>query len=184
MQFLAKAPLTVVALVGSMLFLVIAAGAAELGCHACAETGKPPPKPTAALIPGQRCVVGFFDDGDHQLPAALHDSPAGCLNRLGMDLRRQRPGLLMMIGRCDVRELRPRVRRRYGDNQSLAYQRAASVRDYLLAPKDGAWPAATDTVISRAVLLVGGAAQPGGRLQDASRYEDRVVELMPFWIDG
>jgi hypothetical protein len=111
---LAKAPLAVVAVVASLLFLIVAIGAAALECESTRWPKAPESRlgaPVAMFVPGQRCVVRNFGDADGNLPAAPDDAPKGCLDQLGEKLRTGKLGMVLMIGRCDVREPRPKARR-------------------------------------------------------------------------
>lgn len=179
-ESLSKAPMSVAALVAAMFFILIALGASVLK----ANSEKKPESgvKTSLITPATHCTVGYFDDGEHQIPSRIDDSPSGCLSGLADRLRREQPVLLLLIGRCDRREMTRETSKTYGSNLSLAYQRALSVRQYLLGAKPGAWPAASDEMTERAVLSVGGASHIGRSVAPALLREDRVVELASFWV--
>ncbi len=177
---LSKAPFSVAALIAAIFFTLIALGAAAL-------TGGLTKKPvettkTSVIAPPTHCLAGYFGDGDHQLPATIADSPPGCVDKLAGRLRQEQPELLLLIGRCDLRELKPATRQTYTDNLSLSYQRALSVEHYLLEEKPGAWPAASGETPQRTVLLAGGASQLGSKADPGLLRRDRVVELVAFWM--
>ncbi|MGB8032047.1 MAG: hypothetical protein WCF30_20540 [Terracidiphilus sp.] len=179
---LSKAPMSVAALIAAMFFMLIALGASALECKS--ESKPPDGVKTSLIMQATPCVVGYFGDGRHQLPSTIDDSPHGCLSELAERLRRERPGLLLIIGRCDIREMTPKTSKIYGSNLSLAYQRALSVRQYLLEPKPGTWPAASDEMAVRVIPLVGGASHIGRSVDPALLREDRVVELTSFWVQA
>ena len=177
---LSKAPMSVAALIAAMFFMLVALGASALEGR-IDKKGSSVVK-TSLVTPATHCVVGYFGDGDHRLPSVIQDSPRGGLNQLAERMRREQPGLLLLIGRCDLRELKPEIRKTYANNLSLAYQRALSAGQYILGAKPGSWPAASDEMTQRAVLLAAGASHIGSRVDAGLLREDRVVELISFWV--
>ncbi len=179
---LSKAPISVAALIAAMFFILIALGASALEGK---SKNKPPDGVKTSLITqATHCVVGYFGDGKYQLPSTIDDSSPGCLSELADRLRRERPGLLLLIGRCDLREMTPETSKTYGSNLSLAYQRALSVRQYLLGPKPGSWPAVSDEMAERVLPLTGGASHIGRSVEPDLLREDHVVELTSFWVQS
>lgn len=176
---LAKAPLPVVAIVTAIVFMMLAILAAYLGRAPAA-----PPKPEApagtAFVPGDRCIVSGFASGDHRLPAALKDAPAGCFAALAKQLQTQELGSLLIVGRVDIRELNPKTRERYTENFTLAYQRGTAVRTQLFTAT--ASPPRLAKNAERALVMSAGAQATGDRLPTEVLASDRVVELLPFWV--
>jgi hypothetical protein len=162
---LSKAPMPVVALIGAVLFLLIAVGGSALECAACA-TKQPGTNARAGVTPIELCVVGYFADADHHLPVSIHDTPSGCLNRIAGVLREGKSNLVLVIGRCDARELNAPARRHYTENLSLAYQRAEAVQEFLLA-------GSKQEISSTLVLLAAGAAHVGSTLSAETLRQDR-----------
>jgi hypothetical protein len=136
-----------------MFFTLIALGAAGLGCE-CEKKKAPEHPHAAAMLQSTHCEVGYFDPGDHRMPHELEQFPSRCLDDLAQSVRKNNPALLLIIGRCDYRELRPEIRRVYATNLSLAYQRALSVKELLCG---------LGRVKPTAVLLSAGASNVGNR---------------------
>jgi hypothetical protein len=176
---LAKAPVSVAALIAAMFFMLMSLGASSLEDKRNQNIGGN--TKTSIISPSSSCTVRYFDDGRHQLPAGVDDLPGGCLDALANRLRTEQPVVMLVIGRCDIREMTQEAKRIYGDNLSLAYQRALAVQQYLLGPKSGSWAAASRDVAERAVLLIDGASHIGPNVSPSVRREDRVVELVSFW---
>jgi hypothetical protein len=126
---LSKAPMHVVTLVAAMFFMLIALAALGVQCWCDSETE--PPKKEASLIAPTRCVVGYFSSGDSRMPDSVTDSPRGCLGNLQNRMKTDEPPFVVAVGHVDFRELQMQPRKIYGDNLSLAYQRAVSVQTYL-----------------------------------------------------
>jgi hypothetical protein len=179
-EALSKAPMSVAALVAAIFFALLAFGAS-----AWDDTRKKMPTEAASALlhtEETRCSIGYFEGGRHQLPSAVEDSPVGCLDKLAERIRREQPDILVLTGRCDLREMTPDAAKIYGGNLSLAYQRALAVRQYLLGPKPGVWAAASASAGERALLLVGGAVHVGKSVAPALLREDRVVEVSVLWL--
>jgi hypothetical protein len=172
---LSKAPLSVVCIVMALLFMGLALWSAD--------TGKEPPASdvtktaiTATPLPGIQCTVIDFVSGEHALPQQVRDQPSGCLDDLAKQLDRDELGALLVVGRCDIQELKAAARRRYHENFILAYQRGIAVQDYL---DKNLHNEALKRLDQRLLVLAGGPQQLGPGDLD----KDRVVELSPFWIE-
>jgi hypothetical protein len=124
---LSKAPLIVVALIGSLFFLLIALTAEGLACSVCNKHVPPPDgkkKEAAFITESERCTVVGFVEGTHDIEEPWQDSPTGCFAKIADRLRQQTPGILLIIGHSDLRGLKSRPRRIYASNLTLGYQRA------------------------------------------------------------
>jgi hypothetical protein len=184
---LSKAPLVVVALVASLLFLIIGMTAAYFNCDCI----KPPkeveskaPKSASALALGQRCVIRGFADADSKLQTSFDDVPKGCVMQLSEKLHTGHLALLILIGRCDIRELRPLARKVYTDNLSLAYQRAMAVQAFLALTTTDDMTEKDTAISEQTIILAGGAAHLGEKQHHRSNADDRAVDLIPFWFES
>jgi hypothetical protein len=181
---LSKAPMTVVALIGSLLFMAIALSAVALGCKCSKE--KPQNHPESRVdLAISHCLLGTFIEGTSQFEGGPQDSPQGCFEDSLKRLRSQRSAVLLIIGHVDLRELNTAPRRVYASNMSLGYQRALAASK-LLTGRAGepASPAGDpSSLAARAVLLAVGASnvRDTGIVAKDRLAADRVADIVTLW---
>lgn len=185
-ETLSKAPITVVALIGSLLFMAIALTAATLGCELCGKDApQKPPAATRVNLSISHCLIGTFVEGMSRFDGAPQDSPQGCLADTLKRLHSQPAPVLLIVGHVDLRELNTAPRRIYASNMSLGYQRALAASNLLTgtAGEPASPTPASSSLASRSVLLAVGATNvrdtgivPGNRLA-----ADRVADIVTLW---
>src|SRR5215467_190372 len=139
---LSKAPISVVALIASLLFIAIALAAAALGCRCCAKVTPEKQADARVDLSISHCLIGKFVEGTSQFDGSPQDSPQGCFEDTLKRLRSQPAAVLLIIGHVDLRELNPAPRRIYANNISLGYQRALAASN-LLSGKAGEPPSSS-----------------------------------------
>jgi hypothetical protein len=175
-----KAGPAVSALIGCFLFLGLAAFMSLHGRAACKcakdHSSSNSTQPQSSV---SRCVVAGFTEGDVEMPKAnMLEIPIGCLQVFVTRAGRKLPLLTMIGGRVDRRELRPRAKKRFGTNFTLAYQRAVSLREYLRTriPASG-----TDGFAESALLFGAGPEHTEGTPTDVGMELDRSVAVFGIW---
>lgn len=182
---LSKAPMIVVALMASLLFLGLALVAAALGCKLCNQQRTEKPVETRADLTISHCLVGTFIEGQSKFEGAAQDSPQGCFADTLKRLRSEPATVLLIIGHVDLRELNTAPRRIYASNMSLGYQRALAASK-LLAERAGE-PVSTagdaSSLASRSVLLAVGASnvRDSGIVAKDRLAADRVADIVSLW---
>jgi hypothetical protein len=191
----AKAGPTISALVASIIFVAFAAWIAMHICALpqarrssdaampaiteCVVTGLPEPSNVTSNPFSAANLFSIFDNQDRQ-------EPKGCLSTTLDRARTDAPYLILLIGRADKRQLRAPMARIYGDNSTLAYQRAITLRAYLIDRYDSfiahkPEPLSPELFASRVVTLSAGSNHIGSELDTATLSEDRCVELVAYW---
>jgi len=124
----------------------------------------------------RRCRVTGFRDGGHAVPTPVPE----CLKQIVDQTRAAIPLELRLVGGVDKREMRRQARRTYGDNLSLATQRALAVKDYLHGLS---WNGATSWMAlePRIALFAAGAQSVGEAIAEDVLKADRRVEVMAIW---
>jgi len=139
-----------------------------------------------AKLPSQpsmtdRCVV----DGLPELVPPNAQYPSVCLDPLIDRFQKDQPILILLVGRTDKRQLNSDGRRIYNDNFTLGYQRAVSMRDYLLkrykAVSPQKMPLTSDEFARRIVVLTGGPGHINAKTSKSDMSEDRCVEVFVYW---
>lgn len=179
---LAKAPLLVVALIASLLFLIIALLAVSLACKDCGKQEPPAKVQTSQLnIDIPHCTVGTFVEGKSQFEGGSpNDLPNGCLDNIRQRLRGTSPPVLLIIGHVDLRELKSQSRRIYASNLSLAYQRALVTRNTITGSPGTEAQGSESSLPAHAVLLAVGAnnVRETGAVGEVQLAADRMAEII------
>jgi hypothetical protein len=182
---LSKAPITVVALIGSLLFIAIALIAATLGCKFCGK--ETPEKHTDSRVDLaiSQCLVGRFIEGTSQFEGGPQDSPQGCFEDTLKRLRSQPAAVLLIIGHVDLRELNTAPRHIYASNMSLGYQRALATSKLLTgrAGEPVSPSSNPSSLAARTVLLAVGASnvRDTGIVAKDRLAADRVADIVTLW---
>lgn len=145
-----------------------------------AKCGEPPP-----ITMTDRCVVNDLPD----LVPPNAQYPSDCLEPVIDRFQKDQPILILLVGRTDKRQLNSEGRHIYGDNFTLGYQRAASMRDYLLERyrKDASaqkMPLTSDAFARRIVVLTAGPDHIDPKTTDSEKSDDRCVEVFVYWNSG
>jgi hypothetical protein len=124
-------------------------------------------------------IVAAFENENSQ-------EPKGCIKTTLDQAGQSIPDLMFLIGRADRRQLRKQARQVYGDNLAVAYQRAASLRAYLLERYRGAATQEPrmlppEMFESRIVTLAAGPSNIGSKLDGIQLSQDRCVEIVAYW---
>jgi hypothetical protein len=120
-----------------------------------------------------------FDNDESQ-------EPKRCLKTLLDRAGNSPPQLVFLVGRADRRELRAQSMRIYGGNFTVAYQRAVSLKAYLI---DRYRNIATtqprletpEVFASHIVTMAAGPQHLGSNLDHDSLSQDRCVEIVAYW---
>jgi len=194
----AKAGPTISALVASLIFVGFSAWVA-LRPHPCGCSPEPAPVQSSRIPMTTVCVVGGLPEPStlNQAPALSADvlavfenaetqEPKGCVRSTLEQAISNAPDLIFLIGRADRRQLRTRAMQVYGDNFAVAYQRSASLKEYLVDRFRGSTARRSGTpspeaFSSRIVTLSAGPSHVGRNLGKTVLAEDRCVELVAYW---
>jgi hypothetical protein len=194
----ANAGPTISALIASMVFMGFAGWIATKG-DTNGHCREHVPPVTSRLPMTTMCVVNSLPDPitRDRAPASLTDvvaafkndnsqEPKGCIKSTIDQAGKTIPDLMFLIGRSDRRQLRAAARQVYGDNLTVAYQRASSLRAYLVeqyrgtaAGKSGMFT--PEMFESRIVTLAAGPSNIGSKLDKVKLSEDRCVEIVAYW---
>jgi hypothetical protein len=139
-----------------------------------------------------RCLITGFGEGesnfDITVPSAYREEPQGCLSSVAQQLSKEPPLLILVVGNVDKRELRSKLIKVYGNNLGLGYQRAISLKHYLLTIHPFVSTAASSDTNSTVPMVESHiVALPGGPTQVASVSNlkdlagDRCVEVIGIW---
>jgi hypothetical protein len=121
--------------------------------------------------------------------------PTGCLNSTIDRVRKDQPILIFLVGRADKRQLHSEAQRIYGDNFTLAYQRALSLKTYLVDRYRDKLPQTTGRdeqedrekqvarFSSRIAVTAGSPNHIDPKPTDRDMFEDRSVEVYGLWIE-
>jgi hypothetical protein len=195
---LAKAGPLTTSLVASVAFLLIAA---YVALHAIEpksdkKQGAEHKTSTGLELSVEKCVVSGFGDGASDLGigrnslARFQQEPQSCLEEFLSQKWQRAPTLIFFIGHVDRRELQAPVRRIYGTNFTLAFQRAASVQAYTLAQYSapstiangsGGTRLSPGQLQSRFVALAAGPSHISGHIPAQDLSSDRSVEVIGLW---
>jgi hypothetical protein len=144
----------------------------------CVITGLPEPARRTST-PGSTDLFSSFDKEEIQ-------EPRGCLNTILDRAVHAPPQLMFLVGRADRRQLRAQSMRIYGENLALAYQRAVSLKAYLIdrykntaANSPGA--VGPELFAARIVTLAAGPQYLGLNVDQETLSKDRCVEIVAYW---
>jgi hypothetical protein len=195
--FAAAGP-TISALVASLVFVGFSVWVALHGCETT-ERSKVPTVEKSVPVLSDRCVIAGLPEpqthGDSQsYGAGLIDlsgrdviqMPKDCLDSVIAQAREDQPILMLLAGRADKRQLRSKGRRIYVDNFTLAYQRAASVKAYLLKhyqdeSAQSKIRLTPEEFASRIVVLAAGPNHIEAKTSASELSDDRSVEVFTYW---
>jgi hypothetical protein len=158
----------------------IAWGFGDLGAQCLVE---PPPKGPSQAAMTDLCVV----NGLPELLTANAQYPSVCLDSIIARALHDEPISILVEGRSDNRPLRPALKRSYGDNFTLAYQRGLSLKAYLTEryrsrlPQNTGREERVEMFSSRIVVTAGGPNHIGAKPTASELSEDRTVEVFVYW---
>jgi hypothetical protein len=194
----AKAGPTVSALVASLVFVGLSVWVALHG-YKITDCGKATTVEKSVAVLSDRCIVaGLSEPKTHgelrAKGAGLVDLsgedvvqvPRVCLDSVIARAREDQPILVLLVGRADKRQLRSESRRIYGDNFTLAYQRAVSMKEYLVdryqaGSAQDKTQLTSDAFASRIVVLAAGSDHIEAKTSARDRSDDRSVEVFSYW---
>ena len=151
-------------------------------CIKAANAGMAPVVAETLPITTGHCVVS----GLPELLPAKSKYLSDCLDSLIARASQEEPILVLVVGRVDKRQLRSEGRRLYGSNFTLAYQRAVSMRTYLVQRYRGAAvqkkaPLTSEEFASRIAVTAGGPNHIEIKTDPSSLSDDRSVEVFSYW---
>ena len=131
-----------------------------------------------------RCLYYRFPDGDvlseksagggradaHAFAPAMSEDPPGCMADLGDFIKHRPPHVVIFTGRADRRELARIPAEKYASNETLAYQRAKSVREQNAKEWKG-----------QSILMAAGPVYFNGASDARLMERDRSVEIRAYW---
>jgi hypothetical protein len=148
-----------------------------------AKCVEPPPDSASQIASPSHCVVNGLPEG---LPVNAQ-YPSACLDSIIDHALHDQPILILVEGRSDKRALRPGLKRIYGDNFTLAYQRGVTLKKYLIdryrsrLPQSSTQGEQVEKFSSRIAVTAGGPNYIESKTSVSDESEDRCVEVFSYW---
>ena len=172
--------------------IVLSLGIFALALFAFAIFRPDMPPPPAKAIAAMRldtslktCTVSGFAPAQHQLPNSglrgLTQTPMDCFYDIQRSICSGGTAFTVIVGHADKRELGQQLKRYYGSNLSLGYQRALEIEGEIVTLCGNAGGAgARRDPSARILTLASGSANVGLNLKEAGLEADRSVEIRSY----